>query len=137
MIYCFCTKEKQMEPIDKSNLRKIIRYSLIKVGIKCDLVAFNYLCYAVELVILNSDLSTNLYENIYAKIAEKFSAKSISCVERSIRTAIDTLANTKGFSTLNKMFNSELFSPYEKPTPGEFINLMAEYHRTGLYKNPI
>ena len=138
MIYLHCeTKEKTMPTKDKNTLRRNIRHSLIQVGVKCDIVAFNYICYGIELVIDDPRLATSLFDNVYSKIAEKFQAKSVSAVERSIRSAIETLFNTKGFSQLNKMFGSELYSPYEKPTAGEFISLMAEYHRIGLYKNNI
>ena len=130
-------RRKIVNNVEMANIRKNIRHSLIKVGIRCDLAAFNYLCYAVELVVCNPELSLHLCDGVYRRIAEKFAVKNIFCVERSIRSAIDALSNTKGFSSLNKMFGAELYSEYEKPTSGEFINLMAEYHRIGLYASSI
>ena len=126
-----------MQNNDLPYIRNIISHGLIKIGIKCDLVAFNYLCYAIELVIKNPTFSTNLCENVYNKVVKAFNLKNVFVVERNIRNAIDILANTKGFSSLNKIFGTELYSPYEKPTPGELINLMAEYYRIGLYKKSI
>ena len=121
-----------MENLDIKHLRKITRYALIKIGIKCDLCAFNYICHAVELVISTSEFSSNLCE-LYQKIAENFNTSS-SSVERSIRHAIDLVSNTKGFNTLNAIFGTEIYKDYEKPTSGELINLLAEYYNLELYK---
>ena len=122
-----------MENLDIMHLRKIIRYALIKIGIKCDSVAFNYICCAVEQVIGSPENSNNLCE-LYQKVADCFSLEKSSSVERSIRHAIDVVLNTRGFDSLNSLFGTEIYKKYEKPTSGEFINLLAEYYNLGLYK---
>ena len=122
-----------MKPIDSKHLRQVIRYGLIKIGIKCDIDAFNYLCYAAELVVTSPELANSLC-TIYQKVSKHFSTKNPSCVERSIRHAIDIVANTKGFDALNTIFGTKIYKEYEKPTSGELINLLAEYYNLELYK---
>ena len=122
-----------MKNTDSKHLRKVIRYGLIKIGIKCDLSAFNYLCCAVELVVLSPEIAINLCD-LYQKVADKFEVKNSYCVERSIRHAIDLVANTKSFDALNAIFGTEIYKQYDKPTSGELINLMAEYYNLELYK---
>lgn len=115
-------------------MRKIIKLTLIKIGIRCDLIGFVYLCYAVELVILDPELSFHLCKELYVKIGEKFNVAKTSSIERSIRHAIDIAQVEKNFLILNEMFGSLLYSINDKPTSGELIRLVAEYYRLGLYK---
>ena len=71
---------------------------------------------------------------MYAEVGRKHDIENESCVERSIRHAIDTTYNQKTFEGINKMFGVEIFSVYDKPTAGELIRLIAEYYNLGLYK---
>ena len=115
-------------------MRKIIKLAFIRIGIRCDLVGFAYLCYAVELVILEPGIDKNLCKGLYAKIEEHFKVEKTSSVERSIRHAIDFTQGTKSFAELNRMFKTYLYTVDEKPTAGELIRLVAEYYNLGLYK---
>lgn len=123
-----------MEEFDRLKVKKIVKMTLIKIGIRCDLIGFSYLCYAVELVIENPMLCHNLCKGLYAEVGKKFAIEKQCCVERSIRHAIDTTFNEKSFESINKMFGTELFSIYDKPTAGELIQLVAEYYNLGLYE---
>lgn len=123
-----------MTNADLHDARRIIKLTLIKIGIRCDLIGFSYLCYAVELVIQEPQLIHNLCNGLYEEVCKRFDVEKKSCVERSIRHAIDNTYNCKSFAELNKMFNIELYSINDKPTAGELINLVAEYYNLGLYK---
>lgn len=123
-----------MEEFDIFKVRKIIKMTLIKIGIRCDLIGFSYLCYAVELVIKNPMLIHKLCKGLYIEVGRKFQIENENCVERSIRHAIDNTYNLKSFQELNKMFGTELYSIYDKPTAGELIKLVAEFYNLGLYK---
>lgn len=116
------------------NIRKIIKLALLKIGMRCDFSGFNYLSYAIELVIQNPELINCLCTNLYVKIGEHFGVKNISCVERSMRHAISDVERKKGFEPLNEMFGADLFNKGNRPTAGELIRLMAEYYNTGLYE---
>lgn len=123
-----------MTKIDLCDARRIIKLTLIKIGIRCDLIGFSYLCYAVELVIQDPQLIHNLCKGLYEEVCKKFDVENKACVERSIRHAIDNTYNCKSFVELNKMFKVDLYSINDKPTVGELINLVAEYYNLGLYK---
>ncbi len=122
-----------MEDKELSTIRKIIKLTLIRIGIRCDLIGFSYLCYAIELVILNPNLIHSLCKDLYTKVSEKFDVKKDSCVERSIRHAIENTYINKSFAELNRMFKMQLYTVDEKPTAGELIRLVAEYYNLGLY----
>ena len=124
-----------MSEIELINVRKIIKLTLIKIGIRCDLIGFAYLCHAVELVILDPNKIHSLCKCVYNEIGKKFEVENGGCVERSIRHAIDNTYVCKNFGELNKMFDMELYSLNEKPTAGELIKLIAEVYNLGLYKN--
>lgn len=120
--------------MELEKIRKVVKFALIKIGIRCDLVGFSYLCVAIELVILNPNLSHNLCKGLYKEVGKAFNVKKQTCVERNIRHAIENTYINKNFSELNKLLHSELYSIQDKPTAGELIKLVAEYYNLGLYK---
>lgn len=123
-----------MDEKEVATMRREIKLALMRAGIRCDLVGFSYLCYAVELVIQDPELINCLCKDLYVQISQKFHARNDNCVERSIRHAIDQTASTKTFVGLNNMFGVELYGKNEKPTSGELIRLIAEYYQLGLYE---
>lgn len=123
-----------MENEELLNMRKVIKLALIRIGIRCDLIGFSYLCYAVELVISNPNLSHNLCKGLYIEIGKRFQASKENNVERSIRHAIENTYVNKSFAELNRMFKTTLYTIDDKPTAGELIRLVAEYYNLGLYK---
>ncbi len=116
------------------NMRKVIKLAFIRIGIRCDMIGFKYLCKAVEFVILEEDLLHNLCKGLYPKIAEEYGVKKVGSVERCMRHSIDDTAEIKSFAELNKMFNCLLFAIDDKPTVGELIHLVAQYYLLELYK---
>ncbi|MBE7075466.1 MAG: hypothetical protein E7375_00145 [Clostridiales bacterium] len=123
-----------MSDKELTDMRGVIKLALIKIGIRCDLIGFSYLCYAIELVINNPALIHNLCKGLYCEVSRKFMLDNESCVERSIRHAIENTYINKSFSGLNKMFKTDLYDLDGKPTAGELIRLVAEYYNLGLYK---
>lgn len=123
-----------MEEFDRDKVRKIVKMAFIKIGIRCDLIGFSYLCTAVELAIEKPLLCNHLCKGLYMEVGKIFSIEKECCVERSIRHAIDTTFNQKSFENINQMFGTELFSVYDKPTAGELIKLVVEYYNLGLYE---
>lgn len=118
-------------------MKQIIKLTLIRIGIRCDLIGFTYLCYAIELVIQNPKLIHNLCKGLYVDVGKKFETTKKDSVERSIRHAIDNTYINKSFAELNRMFKTQLYTIDEKPTVGELIRLVAEYYNLGLYKDQI
>ena len=52
-------------------MRAIIKYALIRIGFRPNFVGFKYLCYAIELVILEPELMHGLCKGLCVKIGEK------------------------------------------------------------------
>lgn len=123
-----------MDEKELLDMRRIIKLALIRIGIRCDLIGFNYLCFAIELVILKPSLIRNLCKGLYLAVGKKFEIENENCVERSIRHAIENTYINKSFAELNKMFKTQLYTINDKPTVGELIRLVAEYYNLGLYK---
>ncbi len=123
-----------MDEKELLDMRRIIKLALIRIGIRCDLIGFNYLCFAIELVILKPSLIHNLCKGLYLAVGQKFKIENENCVERSIRHAIENTYINKSFAELNKMFKTQLYTINDKPTVGELIRLVAEYYNLGLYK---
>lgn len=113
---------------------KFVKLTLMKIGIDCDLVGFDYLAYAIQLVIQNPKLKHNLCKGLYSMVSEKFNADSASCVERSIRHAILKTYNEKSFQNINILFEEDVFDCISKPTSGQLINILAQYFSLGLYR---
>ena len=127
-----------MEIVNKDELqqmRKVIKMTFIRIGIRCDLLGFNYLCKGVELALFQPKLLNKLTKGLYVEIAKSFNVVNVNTIERSIRSAIENTAEEKSFSEINKLFKAMLFTIDEKPTAGELIRLVAEYYLLELYKD--
>ena len=107
----------------------------MKLKIRCDLVGFNFLSYAIELVIEEPSLIHKLCTDLYVKISKKFNIANEKCIERNIRHAIDRAYEANGLQEINNMFGAKVFADKQKPAAGELIKLLAEYYTLGLYKN--
>ena len=123
-----------MKENEKEEMRKVVKLAMIRIGIRCDMLGFSYLCYGVERAIEKPEQLRNLCKGLYVDIAKHFNVPNSTSVERSIRHAIDNTAETKSFGELNKMFKTLLYTIDEKPTAGELIRLVAEYYLLELYK---
>ncbi len=121
---------------DNKEVQRIIKLTLIRLGIKCDLVGFSYLVHAVEVAIEQPMLVYNL-KKLFAIVAKKCNVENPFRVEANIQNAIALTFNTKGFSSINELYGMEVFKPNYKPTTAEIIKLVAEYYNLGLYKNVI
>lgn len=123
-----------MKTENEDDVIKILKHTLIKMGVRCDMIGFEYLCCAVKLVIERPELIHRLCNGLYVQVAKEFEGTKTGCVERSIRHIIETTYINRGFMSLNKMFKTDIYSINDKPTAGEFINLLAQYYNLGLYK---
>ena len=98
---------------------------LKKLGISPDKNGFHYLRKAIYECYNNPDLMSNITKGIYPLVSESFNKKE-SCVERSIRSAIET-----GWDRGNFEYSTELFSNCvdfykSKPTNGEFVAVIVD-----------
>lgn len=129
-------KGKCMKECDLIKIRKVVKYALIRIGFQVNRIGFSYLCYAIELVIQEPPLIHRLCKGVYSKVAEKYGV-SFSCIERDIRHSIEATFLDRSFLEVNQMFKLNIFTIDDKPTAGEFIQLIAEYYHLGLYSREI
>ena len=120
-----------MENLEEA--QKIIRMTLIRIGIKCDMKGFFYLAKATELVLERPMLVYDL-RRLVEEVAKIFKVDSVISVESSMQNAITTTYKEKGFDAVNTLYNMEVFKPKYKPNTAEIIKLVAEYYNLGLYK---
>jgi len=123
--------------INLVKMQQTIKTILIKIGIRCDLAGFQYLCHAIQHAILKPNNSKNLCSDIYVEIAHINNLKTYSTIERNIRHAIDKAYERTGFEELNRMFNAQLYTRKQKPTAGELIKLVSEYYLLDLYNQQL
>ena len=75
---------------------------------------------------------TSLSHQLYPCIAEHYHT-SASCVERSIRHAIELAWKRGNLTAVQEIFGRSLNLSYEKPTNGEMIAILSEKIRMRMY----
>ena len=115
----------------EKEIEKVVKLTLIRIGIKCDHVGFTFLTQSVKEVIANPELIHDL-RRLFTIVAEKCGAKDFFRVEANMHNAIAFTYKTKGFG---KLYGMEVLKAEHKPTTAEVIRLVAEYYSLGLYKN--
>lgn len=115
------------------NTVRWIKELLWEVGIPMHVHGYHYLMEAVRLTVSLPEMSINLSHQLYPCIAQHYHT-SASCVERSIRHAIDLAWRRGNLSAVNGIFGRSLNLAYEKPTNSEMIALLTEKIRMKLYE---
>lgn len=121
---------------DKMTMNHAARWTtelLWEVGIPMHLHGYHYLLDAVQLTLSLPEVSINLSHKLYPRIAQHYHTTA-SCVERSIRHAIDLAWKRGNLSAVNGIFGRSLNLAYEKPTNSEMIALLTEKIRMKLYE---
>lgn len=115
---------------EKYNYKKISVYEKVaemlkKLGIAPDKNGFHYLRKAIYECYMEPSLLTSITKEIYPMLAESFSKKA-SCIERSIRSAIETGWDRGNYEYSNELFQSCVDYYKTKPTNGEFIAIIVD-----------
>ena len=118
--------------IHRFKLKKIIQLTLMKLGLRCDLLGFVYLTTAIVYVISDMSLMSRLCGTLCTQVANRYEVSKPS-IERSIRHAMDNSCSDLDFTELNRLFQSVFPDGVEKPTVGEIIGLVVEYYNLGFY----
>lgn len=116
------------EPVPEwllDGLEDQIQTALLRLEIPRRLDGFDYLTCAVILAIQDPQCLKRITKGIYPVIAKRFRT-DISCVERSIRTAINRCWCCGGREALGQMAGYHLAG---RPTNSELIELLAAYIR--------
>lgn len=115
---------------EKYNFHKISIYDKVaeilkKSGIAPDKNGFHYLRKAIYECYLEPSLLTSITKEIYPMLAASFSKKE-SCIERSIRSAIETGWDRGNYEYSNELFSNCVDYYKTKPTNGEFIAIIVD-----------
>ncbi len=100
-----------------------IKIILKDIGMNEKLKGFLYSCYAVE-IICRSYYFIKI-EKVYSEISQRLNI-SASCVERSIRYAIEKTWEQGNIENINSIFGYTIDKERGKPTNREFLFMIAE-----------
>ena len=120
-----------IEGISKERENKLAKYigdTLKKIGMRPNLLGFNYLLDLIMLLVRNGN-AYPYYNNmgkIYQQLADKYGNRP-NCIERNIRNSIETAWICGDLEYINALFGFSLRSDKGKPTNSEFIGFICDY----------
>lgn len=118
MAVTVCEKDSPPFPCSAAGIRHLI----LRMGATPRYVGFEYMIYAIQLALENSEYLLSITKELYPDVARHFNA-TIGSVERNIRTVIAAIWN-RNPALLHKIAGYPLS---KKPTVGEFISIVREY----------
>lgn len=111
-----------------------IEYLIRSLGIGATYRGYRYLCYGIELCLMDEDYLLAISKLLYPKIAKEFQTTSVS-VERDIRTVIKVCWERGNRSYLQQIALHPILC---RPTASEFFDiLVAHLHRAERMQNVI
>lgn len=119
---CICELLKyHLKRSDKDmKIRQYTTKFLLDLGAPANLKGYEYLKISIELAIKNANLFRKEIMTLYAEVTERCHT-NVRCVERSIRTVIETI-----YYTNSKRFENFFGYPIGKPRNSELIGLISE-----------
>jgi two-component system response regulator (stage 0 sporulation protein A) len=97
----------------------------LMIGIPAHIKGYQYLRYAINMVIEKPDAINRITKELYPGISRHFDTTP-SKVERAIRHAIEVAWTRGKIENINQIFGYNIYSKNDKPTNGEFIALIAD-----------
>ena len=99
---------------------------LHQLGIGKSYSGYDYIIYAIHLVMQNENTLNNVTKILYIDIAKEYHT-SQTCVVRNIRKAIEVIWNhtAENHATIQKVFGHKFL--LHKPSNKEFLELLYEY----------
>lgn len=110
---------------ETSVLEQRVTDILREVGIPSHIKGYHYLHYGILLAADDAALLHAVTKSLYPQVARRFGATA-GCVERAIRSAIESAWERGDPAALQKYFGSTVSRDRGKPTNGQFIALIAE-----------
>ncbi len=102
-----------------------------ELGVPAHIRGYQYLRYAIALVIKDITILNSITKALYPEIAIKFETTP-NRVERAIRHAIETSWERSELDVINRLFRYTIRNDRGKPTNSEFIALLADNLRLKL-----
>ena len=107
------------------DLEREVASSLLQIGVPAHIKGYQYLRMAIMLVVEDCDRVNSLSKHIYPDVAEKYQTTT-SRVEGAIRKAIEISWDRGDVDILNSYFGYTIANNRGKPTPTEFIAMIAD-----------
>ncbi len=114
------TSKSKMQILDEK-ISKIF----IMIGIPANINGYQYLRYAIKLVMEDRALIKNITKQLYPLVAKEF-ASSPSKVEKAMRHAIGLAWSRGKIENINEVFGFKVYGPKDKPSNSEFVALVAD-----------
>lgn len=99
-----------------------------EIGIPASIKGYQYVCEAIEEVVINPEALQSIIKVVYTGVAKKFRTTP-SRAERAIRHAIERAWDGGDPDVFKKYFGNTVSCMKGKPTNSEFIAMMAEHIR--------
>ena len=115
---------------------RYLSHLFLQIGIPANKIGFLFLREAVQLVLADPSLQHRLMRGLYPQIAQRYHT-SVYCVEHSMRCAIASAWSRGRPDIVEKLLGRGVIPPYDRPTNGEFIALVAVNIRLALEENQI
>jgi two-component system response regulator (stage 0 sporulation protein A) len=96
-----------------------------QIGVPAHIKGYQYLRMAIMLVVEDCDRVNSLSKHIYPDVAEKYQTTT-SRVEGAIRKAIDIAWDRGDVDIINSYFECTIAINRGRPTPTEFIAMIAD-----------
>lgn len=126
-------KEEKAPQKTNANAEEIATEYLHKIGVPANIKGYQYLKFAIAMVVNDVNTISGITKKIYPDIAKECHTTE-SRVERAIRHAIDVAWLRGNIEYLNEMFEYSIDPNKGRPTNSEFIAMIAERIRMDTAK---
>ena len=99
---------------------------ILQIGVPAHIKGYQYLISAILLTVKNSDIIDSATKRLYPSVARKYGTTT-SRVEAAIRKAIDIAWDRGDVDILNSYFECTIGINRGRPTPTEFIAMIADH----------
>ena len=96
-----------------------------QIGVPAHIKGYQYLISAILLTVKDSDIIDSATKRLYPSVAREYGTTT-SRVEGAIRKAIEISWDRGDVDTLNSYFGYTIASNCRRPTPTEFIAIIAD-----------
>lgn len=114
--------------LGQSEIPMMIREKEIlnNLGIRCNLLGYNYILDALKMVQEDPDSLKNITKELYPELAKLHKTQPCN-IERAIRHAIEHAWNRGNIDYKNEIFGYTVHPEKGRPSNGEFLAAIAHY----------
>ena len=99
---------------------------LNNLGIRCNLLGYNYILDALKMIRKNQDSLKNITKELYPELGRMYKTQPCN-IERAIRHAIEHAWNMGNVELKNDIFGYTVNPEKGRPSNGEFLAAIAHY----------